>query len=362
MLCHWHMRGRPTSVESVCEGLYITRVRIWGVLAYAPLAPGFFRELRNLLREFAPDVLHVHLPNLSAFWLLLQPGLNNLVLHWHSDVLASNRDWQLRLLYPAYRLPEKWLLRKARAIVPTSQAYMQLSPVLQEFSSKCQVVPLGLSLQEMDEIQDKIQTPGLQARMRKKILGQQAEGIPDFILSVGRLTYYKGYEYLLQACAKGFSGLVIIVGEGSRRARLERLRRQLGLEEQVLLPGSLAQEELHWLLKSCAAFCLPSIERTEAFGLVLLEAMYYAKPLITTAVPGSGMNEVNVQGETGLVVPPAEPGALAEALELMLQDRERAKSMGRKGRERLEAEFNFAAVGSKLEEAYSQLAKPGSMQ
>lgn len=353
VLCHWHLRGQPTRKESIQPGFELTRVRILGVVAYAPLAPGFPGCLLNLLRSFAPDVLQVHMPNSSAFALLLLRRLPRLVIHWHSDVLGSDLDRKLKLLYPLYRVFEKRLLQKAQAIIATSRPYLDTSPALQSFRDKCQVIPLGISFQKMKALQQSAQLEKLAAQISAKGLQQTNDlDMHGFILSVGRFTYYKGFEYLLQACAEGFSGRLILVGSGPKKEHLQGLRHKLGLEEQVQMLGSLHTEQLHWLLQHCSVFCLPSIERTEAFGLVLLEAMYYGKPLITTSVRGSGMNQVNIHGQTGLVVPPGNPQELARSMDLLLKDQDLAQTLGQNSKMRLHRRFSISTVANKLEEIY----------
>ncbi|WP_045213813.1 glycosyltransferase [Desulfonatronovibrio magnus] len=331
VLCHQHKRGCPTETCQSGSGAQIVRVAIMGVAAYAPVAPGFYQSLRKVLTEFKPDVVHVHMPNVSAFWLLFIKKSFKLVIHWHSDVVSSENEWKLRTLYPFYSLPETRLLAKADVIIPTSTPYLETSFPLKRFKKKCRVIPLGIKRNKFG------------SEMNHADSGSGCEG-DEYIFSVGRFTYYKGFKYLIRACKDGYPGRLVIAGDGPLRADMQRLVQSSGLGSRVSLPGRLSHFELQQCFKKCRAFCLPSIERTEAFGVVLLEAMSLGKPLITTRVEGSGMNEVNVHNETGLVVEPADSVGLARAMNYMLQNRARAEEMGSRGRARLQEKFSIERV------------------
>ncbi|MFN2267191.1 MAG: glycosyltransferase [Desulfonatronovibrio sp.] len=339
VLCHQHERGRATTSEIFDKGLEVVRVNIMGVIAYAPVAPGMYGALKKVLDKFQPEIVHAHMPNASAFWLLLTRKRFRLVIHWHSDVVSSENDWKLRTLYPFYRLFEIRLLTRADNVIATSRPYLETSIPLKQFKHKCVTIPLGIRT-------DKFVSPGENADFDA---GSEKDA---FILSAGRFTYYKGYEYLIRACTQGYKGRLIIVGDGPLRPDLERLVADLKLGNQVFMPGKLSDLELHKLFGTCTAFCLPSIERTEAFGVVLLEAMFYGRPLITTTVEGSGMNEVNIDGVTGLTVEPADSAGLARAMNHMLEDRDRAEEMGKSGRARLQEKFVMKRIVREVEKIY----------
>lgn len=339
VLCHHHEKGRSTDNFQTESGAAIFRVSILGMAAYAPVAPEFYRVLKNLLGKLKPDVVHVHMPNVSVFWLLLIKKHFKLVVHWHSDVVSSENDWKIRLLYPFYSLPENRILAMADAIISTSNSYLETSSPLKHYKEKCRVIPLGVRL-------DKFVSP------QNNLVYDTADE-DACILSVGRFTYYKGFEHLIRACKEGYQGRLVIVGDGPLRQYIQKLVRESGLCNRVDLPGKLSHCELQRHFKECCAFCLPSIERTEAFGVVLLEAMFYGKPLITTRVLGSGMNEVNIHNETGLVVEPADAAGLAKAMNNMLKNRDRAEEMGKNGRKRLVDKFLISKVAQKVEKAYS---------
>jgi glycosyltransferase involved in cell wall biosynthesis len=131
-----------------------------------------------------------------------------------------------------------------------------------------------------------------------------------------------------------------------------------GLTGRVFLPGSLPDKQLHTLMAACDLFCLPSIERTEAFGIVLLEAMAFAKPLITTDIAGSGVNWVNLAEKTGLVVRASDSAALAEGIKYLIDNEQARAKMGEAAHERLNDLFDIKKVAGRILDLYSTLQTP----
>ncbi|NCC24700.1 MAG: glycosyltransferase [Deltaproteobacteria bacterium] len=340
VLCHAHQGTKNLERETV-DKVIVTRVPVALSLAYAPLAPSYPLHLRKILTSFRPDIVHVHMPNVSPFWVLgwFRPTFG-LVVHWHADVIPSPNDLGLRLFRPVYSLPETMLLSRAGAVVATSSPYADTSPVLGRFREKVEIIPLGLDMSRF-HVPDR----------------PKAEDGPPLVLSIGRCTPYKGLDQLIRAWVSVPRGRLIIVGSGPLLDELRDLTLRLGLADRIDLPGSLPESDLHNLLDSCDLFCLPSVERTEAFGLVLLEAMRYGKPLITTEVPGSGMSEVNIHGRTGLRVPPRDPEALAKAVNTLLDDPARRSELGRRATSRLAEKFDIVHVAERLDNLYRHILK-----
>jgi rhamnosyl/mannosyltransferase len=334
-------------LETPVGPLQVVRAGTWFSFMYTPFSPMFAVLIRRLTRLHQPDLIHIHMPNPSAFWALLLFGARRIpwVVHWHADVVASTHDPRLRWFYHLYRPFEQWLLRRAGAIIVTSQAYLDYSQPLQAHRHKCHVLPLGL---------DPARYPG-------------AAGAPDTgedrdfdtplrVLAIGRLTYYKGFENLVAAAALAKRIEVDIVGTGDREKALRAQIAQLGLEQRVRLHGGLDDTQLQALIQCCDCVCLPSIERTEAFGMVLLEAMLYGKPTVVSDVPGSGMGWIVEHGATGIKVAPANPEALAEALNHLQDNRAEARAMGQRGKEKFDREFNIDQSVASLVGIYNSLA------
>jgi glycosyltransferase involved in cell wall biosynthesis len=332
VLVHERARG-----EGRDDPPWLERCPVWMQLVFTPLAPAFPLRLARAIARFDPEVIHFHVPNVSAFWALLLPRARHRswIVHWHSDIERSKTA--LRLAYPHYRIFERALLEGAETIVVTSPQYLEASEALRPWRDKCRVIPLGIA-------------PARLAERPQAQPAWPAEGLR--VLAVGRLTYYKGFDTLLRAIA-GVAGLqLVLVGEGEERAALEALLRAAGNPRNVRLAGAVDDAALQGYLASCDVLALPSIERTEAFGLVLLEAMRYSKPLMVSDLPGSGMAYVARQGQNAVRVPRGDDVAWRAALLDLAGAPQRRALMGRLGRERYEREFDIAAVEARIAHAY----------
>ena len=346
VLVHDHrpgLRSRKEQFGTEGGGFPVWRAGTWLRLFYTPLSPAFPFLLRRLIKDFQPDLVHVHLPNPSALWALLLASARRrpLVVHWHSDVVTDSLGWLMRFLYLLYRPLERALLRRAALIVATSESYLRSSASLQAHPGRCRVVPLGLDPRRM-------------AALAALAPPAPSHGTELQVLAIGRLTYYKGFGYLVEAAARTSGVRVHIVGSGERGWELRRLAAQLGVTERVRFHGELDDAALAARLADCDCLCLPSIERTEAFGLVLLEAMYFAKPTVISDVPGSGMASVVLDRETGLKVPSRDAAALAAALETLRDDAALRRRLGGEGRRRFDAHFDIAHGAAAIAAAYAE--------
>ena len=336
VLCHQADTSAPTLPETI-HGARIIRIKTFGQLAYAPVTPAFLFHLHRTIRRFQPDVIHAHLPNVSAFWLFFCPRTCPLVLHWHADVAASKIDRKMSFLYQLYQPWEYALLKAADRIICTSDTYLKHSMPLRSWRKKCRTVPLGLDPE------------------RLKLLDNKEQNFHQSdltVLCVGRFSYYKGFSYLVDAVEKLPDVRLIIVGDGPEYANLRDHIRKKHLTHQVWLPGKVPSDALFRLYERCDIFCLPSIERTEAFGLVLLEAMFFGKPLVTTQIQGSGVMEVNQNGITGVQVPVADAGTLREAILYLKEHADIRWKMGRAGRRCFNQNFHIQPVTEKITQLY----------
>lgn len=353
ILCHQHAPGRTKITAK--EGLEIYRASSWGTFAYAPISPSFGRYFLRLKESFAPSIIHIHLPNLSAFWLLRYAQNIPIVIHWHSDVLTSNKQMKLRLLYPGYRFFEHKLLQKANKVIVTSNEYLKYSKALENYRTKCLIIPLGLSLDRL-RVRNKSSNYHTDTGLNKSwFINSTNKGANHYefiVLSVGRFTYYKGFEYLIRAAQYFSKTKFILVGEGPLKKKMQKLCHKIGVSDYVILPGKLTDEQLSELMEACDVFCLPSVDKTEAFGLVLLEAMAYGKPLITTEVQGSGMNEVNIHGQTGLIVAPESVDQLVRGLHEILYKPEWKSWAGVNSEKRLLGNFLISNVANQIDKVY----------
>lgn len=355
VIAHHHQRRIPTSHDMV-EGVQVTRVRLWRQVLYAPICLHFPAEIRRALTDFKPDVLHIHMPNLSAFICLFSREARRCrwILHWHSDVLGEAPHWRVKLLYPVYRRFEKWLLSKAHTIVCTSPHYLDTSQPLLKFRHKCVVIPLGISSEvnhprPSRQIDNSTQTNDQSpAQQNKTPIGVHRLNL----LCVGRLTYYKGHAVLLDAIAELTDIHLDIVGEGEEREILESKIASLGLSSKVTLHGQVSDATLTAHMMNTDLLCLPSVERTEAFGLVILEAARCKKPALVTDVKGSGMSWVVQDGKTGWVIPAGNVAAMTESLKEIQRNKPMISVLGQAAHERLITDFQAEAVSNQIVAMY----------
>lgn len=326
------------------KSMKVYRAATWGTALYTPVSPQFPYWLRKALYTERPDILHLHVPNPSAFWALCLPEARRIpwVVHWHADVVSSAIDRRLKLAYPLYRPFEQRLLKHACRVLTTSQAYLDSSPALKPWYQKCSAIPLGLDSSRIptatDAYADLVHSWWGDARYR--------------VLSVGRLTYYKGHDVLIRAIARLPNVQCLIVGDGERASVLKQLAEDLDVTGRVIFTGKLDSGALGAAMDSCDCFCLPSVERSEAFGMTLLEAMAHSKATVVCDIPGSGVSWVVKNGITGLVVEPGSPAALANALNALCNDPSKRNSMARQGYLRYRNNFSIETVSSQILKLY----------
>lgn len=303
-LVHKRAGFGPPPAERVGRATIYT-VPVVGDAMHVPIAPGFVAGLRAAIRDFAPTVLHLHAPNFAAFAVLLLPEARRLpiVVHWHADVEARSIAPLARLFLPIYRLLERRVLGRAARVIATSDAYLTASPALQQFRRKSTVIPLFVDPQRL--------APNL-AAPENTMVGPITGGFTR-VLAVGRIAPYKGFEVLLQAVAKTPRVALTLVGGGDGLSELQHLASTLRIENRVRFLGSIPDNELNLEFERADVFCLPSIDRSEAFGLVVLEAALHGIPSIASDIPGSGLPWLALN-LGGILTHPADPDALALAL------------------------------------------------
>lgn len=339
-ICHHHEPAKAIAHEQDGD-VQVFRLPVWKTLLYTPICLSAYSKLKKLLTQCAPDIIHLHMPNPTCFWLLFLPiaKQSRWIIHWHSDVIGERPDWRVKLFYPFYALFETALLKRADKVIVTSPNYLASSIPLKKFIDKCTVIPLGIP-EEVSSVEDHTDN-----------IRTNREGLK--VLCVGRLTYYKGQQFLIQAISQlqGHINLTFI-GQGEERDCLQSVIDNEAIEHEIEFLEGLSDTELFDKLNECDVLCLPSIERTEAFGVVLLEAMRAGKPCIVTDVPGSGMSWVIKHDYNGLVVPAADVDALASALAMCLGKPEQRKMFGENGRRRFSKNFTIQKVSNQILRLY----------
>ncbi len=325
----------PEYEEDIIEGVHVIRMPQKALIKSQPINPGMLRKLIDL----KPDVIHTHMPNPLAAWRLLGGGPPvPWIAHHHSDLV---RQRVLRI--PADMVNRRFYAR-CRAICVATPRHIEYSNLLPEFRDKCRVVHYGIDPRPY-QAAPPIWDEALPRERREKPL----------LLFVGRLVYYKGVDVLLRALAKT-TAAAAIVGTGPLEAELKSLARELGVADRAFFLGGVSPERLQSLYKTATIFVLPSVAPSEAFGVVQLEAMAAGTPVICTDLP-SGVPYVNVDGQTGRVVPPAGPDALAAAINEMLADPDQLKAYGAAGVKRVTTQFDEAKLVDEYIALYEELLR-----
>ena len=338
---------QPTRLERP-EGRVI-RSRSWAAPASCDLG-GPLALRRFAKAAAAADVLQVHFPWPFADLLLaLARPRAPVIVTYQSDIVRQ------RLLGRLYAPLMRRTLRRATAVVATSPAYAASSPVLQQpwLQDKLRVIPLGIVEASYATTRQAAAAIDPKARFAAAFATLGAGTHDSYFLALGVLRYYKGLSTLVEAAALSRQP-VLIAGDGPERAALERQAHRLGAP--VAFTGRVSDAEKLALLRQCLALVLPSHLRSEAFGMVLVEAAMLGRPLVSCEI-GTGTSYVNRHEETGLVVPPADAKALAGALGTLAADPARAAHYGRQARARFEALFSGRALGRAYAGLYEDVAR-----
>ena len=355
VLVHQSQISLHSSEESLTangNALSVVRAATWYRLLFTPISPTFPLLLHRLIKREQPDVLHLHLPNPSAFWALVLPSARRLpwVIHWQSDVLTDKSHWLLRLAYRLYSPLESALLSKAAKVVVSSPPYLATSRPLAKISEKSVVIPLGID----DRFGDSTHGDTTLALASAGKTGT-ATGTHLSVLAIGRMAHYKGFDILLQAIAQTEGMTVDLVGHGEMIRSLERLADSLNLSTRVRFHGLIDEEAKDALLSRCDCLCLPSTDRTESFGMVLLEAMSAGRACVVSDVEGSGMSWLVEDGKTGLVAPTHDINGLADALCRLRDDPELTARLGQHGRQKFLRTLTIEASAEAIRDLYHQL-------
>lgn len=357
--------GMETALENICEGLLdaghevvvitagetsreqiesiagpesgregrLVRVGVRGVVFSQPLTAGLLGVLRREVARLQPDVVHLHLPNplAAAAWLALSccrsSSSPTMAVWYHADITRQKIGRQL--LKPLLSA----CLKRAAGITVAARALRDRSPILADYRSKVSVIPFGIAEEPWLSVEPRRDGP---------------------FLFVGRLVAYKGIDILLKALAEVPAAELVIVGEGPLKASLQALAGNLQLKDRVIFAGSLAQAQIAACMAEATALILPSVDESEAFGLVQLEAMASGVPVVATDLP-TGVPEVGEDGLTGFLVAPNDSAALAKSLLALHGDPSLRRAMGEAGRARFLAHSSRRRMVERLTNWYEDV-------
>ncbi len=323
VVCFTHQKeGRTDEVE----GVRVRRIGSQLNVFSQQLSVYAYGVIKEEISDFLPDVIIIHLPNpfLAEIILRLIPKNVKLIAYWHSDIVKQKLGEKL------FRGLTIRLLNRAQVVIATSPNYIEGSNYLSKFKDKCIVIPNCI---EEDALVIDKETEVLAEEIRRQYTGK------TLCVSVGRQVPYKGFEYAVQAFslldASSYQ-LVLIGREGESTPKIKQLSADM---TNIKMIGEADFKTLKAYLSACDIFCFPSITKNEAFGIALAEGMYFGKPAITFTIPGSGVNYVNINGQTGIEVPNRDVKAYADAVRNLAEQEETRKQYGVAAGKRVRALF-----------------------
>ncbi len=319
--------GGTNTIETINSVRVIKASRFMNISS-TPLSISLVKWVYNL----ETDIVHLHFPYpLGEITNLFLGRAEHTVITYHSDIIKQ----KIILLFIRPLLRK--VLKKADLIIATSPQYVETSPFLRMVREKCTIVPLGADI-------SRFSGPG-------NVVSQEIRaryGGSHIILFVGRLRYFKGLKYLIDAM-KSVDAHLLIIGTGPEGDFLKKKVKEYDLGNVSFL-NDIDDNELPHYYRACDVFVLPSSHRSEAFGTVIIEAMASGKPVISTDL-GTGTSFVNVHEETGFVVQPGDPGAIAESINKLLKNeslrKEFSVNAGKRARE-----FSNEVLNRKIVDLY----------
>ncbi|MBL8046188.1 MAG: glycosyltransferase [Anaerolineales bacterium] len=321
-------RGRET-VEEKLNGVRVIKAGRWATVASTPLSPSF----SDWLKKLQPEITHLQAPYpLGELAQWFNGRGRPYLISYQADV---NRPVQ-KLIMLAYGPLFRRILRGAARVLITNPPFAANSPHLRPVKDKLALVPIGVDVSRFSPRPAPATTP-------------------PTLLFVGQLRHYKGVDDLLRALKHLDTNVqLLIAGDGPQRAHWKVLTHELGLRERVNFLGNVPDAELPALYQRASVFVLPSTSRAESYGTVLVEAMASGLPCVTTEI-GSGNSFVVQNEQTGLVVPPHAPPALAATLQRLLKDANLCEKLGQAGRARAVAEFSVETMVRRVEKIYGEV-------
>ena len=331
--------GRVINIDS---GARVITCRTLIKLAGTTIAPGMVSKLRKIAKEY--DIIHIHHPDpMAALALFLSGYKGKVVLHWHSDIIRQ------KFFLTFYKWLQNWLIRRADIVLGTTQVYLDTSEGINgiRFNPKTAVLPIG--------IEPLVRDVDGEARVLAKWPGKK------IVFALGRLIPYKGFEYLVDA-AKSLPDdyVVVIGGSGPLEEALKEQIKAAGLDGKVVLAGNIPESEKAAYFGACDIYCMSSITKNEAFGIVMIEAMSLGKPVIATKIPESGVSWVNAHGVSGINVEPRDGAAIAGSVVEICEDSVKYKAYADGAKNRFDETFTRDRMIESLVSIYDGLLRGDS--
>ena len=306
--------------EEKIAGVKVIYAKSYGIFMSQPISLDFFRKFKKIRNDYG--IIDIHYPNPIAFLacLFFKPK-GKIIIHYHCDIIKQKITgfFIKPLLLKILKISDK--------IIISNPNMLKSSKILLKFEEKCKVIPFGIDIEEIKEKYGK------------------------YILFVGRLIYYKGVQVLLDAI-KDLDVNLVIIGTGKLEKELKQQVENLNIENKVFFLKNKSRKELINFYSQAETFVLPSIFKSEAFGIVLLEAMACGIPLVSTEL-GTGTSYVNNDGETGYVVEKNNREELSKAIEKILDNKE--INFKENCLKRVEEKFTFDQFVDKTKNVYEKV-------
>ena len=330
---------KPQSETSDFGSYKAYRAASYGLIHSTPISPQLISKLWKIHKEY--DVIQIHHPDPMAFLALfiVRPSCK-IVVQWQSDIVRQEK--MLNFFLPL----QNWVLNRADAIIAASKAYAEHSPYLIPYLDKTEIIPIGICESELHTNDNNVK------QIKNRYQGKK------IVLAFGRLVTYKGFDYLVEAARYLDDDYVVLIGGGGpEEENLRELITKYHLDNKVYLLGHVDEKEKYDYYQASSLFCLPSVTKAEAYGVVLLEAMAFGKPIISSRIEESGMIWVNQDQVTGLQVPPRSPKELAQAIEKIGNDPELYQKFSENGKKRFQELFTRETMVDKLDTLYQKILK-----
>ena len=330
---------RNITETDIVEDVEVYRIATVGTFFSQPIPKGYHTALKKLIKEFKPDYIHLHMPNPVVTLFLLNMDLSGikLYIHWHADISGQ------KLLYSFYKDYENKLLLRADKIIATSQIYLEHSEPLRNFLYKSVIVPNTINEQKFPDKADDAD----KIEQIRKLYGNK-----KILFFVGRHVPYKGIEYLIE-CEKFVDDdcVFVVAGKGPLT---KRLKTQAAHSDRIKFIGKISDEELRLYLKASYLFLFPSINRSEAFGVALAEALYCGLPAVSFDIEGSGVTWVNKNNYSGVVVKNFDKQVFARTINELLKKEDLRAELSRNAKSWVSENFLTDKAFVALHEIYRE--------
>ncbi|MFX1466666.1 MAG: glycosyltransferase family 4 protein [Promethearchaeota archaeon] len=338
------------------EGIKIVRLTTPAIVSGFPLIPHLFFKLGATSKN--ADIIHAHInsPSIIEIAAFVSKISNRpLVVTYHADPIIQDLNTEASryvkpILGTYLNKSMDLILKRAHKIIVTTPLYMEKSNFLQNYLHKVVVIPNSIDIDFFRE-----QNPQVIQDLKREYNLKNNR----IILFVGRLVKYKGIEYLLKAMKTiipAFKNIcLLIVGDGPLRNKLEYLSNKMNLKSNIVFTGNVSNRILRNIYRIADLFVLPSISNSEGFGIVLIEAMAHAKPVVASNV--GGIPHIVKNGFNGLLVAPRNYIELGNKIIDLLSDDIYSQKLGQRGQEYITKNYSWQQTVRQIIEIYRNISK-----